>query len=77
MFYLIKKRKKQTQLLMVLNHLKKGKSITPIEALNKYGCFRLSAVIHKLRNKHHFNISTDRSKGYAIYTLKSKKPLFS
>lgn len=39
-----------TQLQQVLYHLKQFKTITPIEALDKYGCFRLSAVILKLRD---------------------------
>lgn len=33
----------------IYNHLKSGKPITPIEALNRYGSFRLGAIIHKLR----------------------------
>ena len=40
-----------TQLEQILEHLKQGKSITPIEALEQYGCFRLSAVILKLRKQ--------------------------
>ncbi|MEK5756579.1 helix-turn-helix domain-containing protein [Acinetobacter variabilis] len=39
-----------TQLQHILNHLKQFKTITPIEALEHYGCFRLSAVILKLRD---------------------------
>ena len=39
-----------TQLQQVLDHLKQFNTITPIEALDKYGCFRLSAVILKLRD---------------------------
>lgn len=42
-----------TQLEQILEHLKQGKSITPIEALELYGCFRLSAVIKRLRNAGH------------------------
>lgn len=49
---------KQTQKQKVLAHLKKCKSITPLVALSKYGCYRLSAVIHKLRNDGH-DIKTD------------------
>tara|TARA_B110000977_G_scaffold102497_1_gene134003 strand:- start:151 stop:354 length:204 start_codon:yes stop_codon:yes gene_type:complete len=41
--------KKVTQKTLVFAHLKR-KSITPLEALNLYGCFRLAAIIHKLRN---------------------------
>ena len=38
-----------TQLEQILDHLKPGKSITPIKVLELYGCFRFSAVILKLR----------------------------
>lgn len=39
----------------ILNHLKSGLSINPLQALNEYGCFRLGARIYDLK-----------SKGYAI-----------
>lgn len=39
-----------TQNENILNHLKKGNKITPLEALNLFGCFRLSARIHDLRD---------------------------
>ena len=35
---------------MILNYLKKGHSINPLTALNKFGCFRLSGRIFQLRN---------------------------
>ena len=38
----------KSQNLMILNYLKKGNSVTPIEALNKFGCFRLSGRIFEL-----------------------------
>lgn len=38
-----------TQNEAILNHLKSGKSITPIEALNKYGCFRLASRISDIK----------------------------
>lgn len=41
----------------ILDHLRGGKSITPLEALAKFGCFRLADVIWKLRRE-----------GYAITT---------
>ena len=37
----------------VLAYLKKGKTITPLEALRLFGCFRLADVIYKLRNQGH------------------------
>lgn len=41
----------QTQKEAILRHLQSGKTITPLEALNLYGCFRLSARIWDLRNE--------------------------
>ncbi len=40
---------RRTQKQKVLEHLLKGYSITPLEALQKFGCFRLGAIIHLLR----------------------------
>jgi hypothetical protein len=36
---------------LILLHLKEGKSITPIDALEKFGCFRLAARISDLKQK--------------------------
>lgn len=36
---------------LILKHLQEVGSITPMVALNKYGCFRLSARIFNLRAK--------------------------
>ena len=41
----------QTQKEAILRHLQSGKTITPLEALNLYGCFRLGARIWDLRNE--------------------------
>lgn len=38
------------QVERIKKHLEKGKSITAIQALEKYGCFRLAARIADLRN---------------------------
>ncbi len=53
-----------TQLEQILEHLKQGKSITPIEALDLYGCFRLSAVILKLR-KQGYDIVTHHERNHS------------
>ena len=55
-----------SQTTQIQIHLEKGKSITPIQALNKYGCFRLAARIADLRNNG-MNIKT------TIVKLKNKK----
>ena len=52
--------KSQTE--KILHHLKSGKSLTPISALNKFGCFRLSGRIYDLRDE-----------GYNIKTIPTKK----
>jgi hypothetical protein len=51
---------------MILAHLKAGGSITAVEALQEYGCFRLAARIKDLRDAgHHINT--------VIETLPNKK----
>jgi|11_taG_2_1085331.scaffolds.fasta_scaffold03773_16 hypothetical protein len=65
---------KLTQNEQILNHLKNGKSITPLEALQEYGCFRLSARIYNLRLDGYNIITnniTENGKTFAEYTLLS------
>ena len=50
-----------TQREMILNHLKDFGSITPLKALEEYGCYRLSAVIFELRD-------IGRREGFTIET---------
>ena len=40
-----------TQLNQVLSHLKQGRSITQIDAIRLFNCYRLSAIIEKLRRQ--------------------------
>lgn len=61
---------------MVLSHLMDGKKITPIEALERFGVFRLAAIVHSLR-KEGYAIATDligkgRNK-FAEYSLEGKR----
>lgn len=37
----------------ILAHLRKGKTLTPLEALNKFSCFRLGARIFELKQAGH------------------------
>ena len=68
-----------TQRESILAHLKKHGSITPMEALDMYGCFRLGARIKELREMG-FNIRTvmvhkdnpsGRGKAFARYDLEA------
>lgn len=65
---------KKTQQEQVREILMTKGSITPLEALNSCGCFRLSSIIHRLRHEG-MDIKTEderNSKGniYARYTHK-------
>ncbi len=40
-----------TQCEMILEHLKKGHAVTPLEALKMFGCFRLGARIWELKQR--------------------------
>ena len=42
-----------TQEIQILNYLKTGKKLSPLEALKKFGCFRLGARIFDLKQKGH------------------------
>jgi hypothetical protein len=61
-----------TQSEAILKHLKSGDTITSLEALQKYGCLRLAAVIHSLR-KEGFDVGTEmvdvNGKTIAEYSL--------
>jgi hypothetical protein len=63
----------KTQKQQIRAYLTKGKSITPIDALNKFGCFRLSARIADLRDEG-LNIATKYvtkgNKTFASYSVK-------
>jgi len=52
------KRGTMTQTQMILRHLQMFGSITPIEALEEYGCFRLAARINDLRDEHQIETTT-------------------
>ncbi len=66
-----------SQLQQIKAHLKAGKSISPLMALNKFGCMRLASRISELRNEPHnldIHVEMYRSKeySYAKYKLKTK-----
>ena len=62
-----------SQLSAIRHLLKSGKSITPMDALKWYGCFRLGARIHNLRSEG-MDIETEMvsegRKRFARYSLK-------
>ena len=66
----------KSQSKQILNHLSKGVSITPIDALQMFGCFRLGARIKDLRNEGYpIKTTTIKSgkKRFASYTLESNQ----
>ena len=56
----------------ILLHLQKHGSITPLDALWEYGCYRLSSVINRLRRDH--IITTEPTEGK---TKRGKKYTFA
>tara|TARA_R110000764_G_scaffold181818_1_gene267772 strand:- start:306 stop:554 length:249 start_codon:yes stop_codon:yes gene_type:complete len=64
--------REESQSGRILKHMQEGYGITPITALNKYGCFRLAAVVFDLKKEGH-NIRTtiikENNKKFARYKL--------
>jgi hypothetical protein len=62
----------KTQRQFILNWLEKGRSITPIQALSYWGCFRLGARIHELRRMGYMietHFVSRKGKTFAQYKL--------
>ena len=62
----------QTQNEKILDYLKSGKKLTPLTALRKFGCFRLSARILDLRQAGNAIVTenvTRKGKTFAEYSL--------
>lgn len=65
-----------TQCEQILSHLRKGKTLTPIDALNEYGIFRLAARCYDLRLAGWDIVTIRESQGekcYAKYVLGRSK----
>ena len=62
-----------SQNAMILNFLESGGSLTPIEALEKFQCFRLAARMNDLRKKGYIIqteiLKDDNGKSYASYSI--------
>lgn len=68
-----------TQNESILNYLKLGNRITPLEALEKFGCFRLGARCWDLRNDGHnikSELTSHNGKHYSVYWLEPPDKLF-
>ncbi|MDE2232965.1 MAG: DNA-binding protein [Patescibacteria group bacterium] len=56
-------------------HLLSGKSISPLEALQEFGCFRLGSIINRLRKRYEIDTilvpnPKDPSHSFARYRMK-------
>jgi len=63
-----------SQCEQILEYLKKGNTITPLEALDRFGCFRLASRINDLKNQGHcigmeMRLNLKTGKRYAEYFL--------
>lgn len=65
---------------MILAHLQAGNSITPIDALRDFGCFRLAARIKEIRAAG-YDVQMiregDGTKYWARYSLKRAVPSYA
>ncbi len=72
-----------TQEDLILEHLQSGRSISSLEALSLFQCFRLASRISDIRKKYpDINIDvkmihSDGGKHYASYRLLAKEDLFA
>ena len=62
-------RKRKSQVAKVRDFLYTGKKLTAKTAISRFGVYRLAAVIYVLRNTFNMDITTDNTKGYAVYSL--------
>ena len=62
-------RKRKSQVSKVRDFLFTGKKLTAKTAISRFGVYRLAAVIYVLRNTFNIDITTDNTKGYAVYSL--------
>jgi len=63
----------KSQAAKILGHLKRGWMITPLEALHRYGCLRLSGRIYELKRDGHKirtnMVNTANGKRVARYSM--------
>tara|TARA_S200002703_G_scaffold67185_1_gene58362 strand:+ start:2591 stop:2818 length:228 start_codon:yes stop_codon:yes gene_type:complete len=61
-----------SQIKEIRHYLESGGKLTPLEALDKFGCFRLAAIVHNLREEG-LNIKTTMvkqgQKSFAEYSI--------
>lgn len=56
----------------ILNALESGKKLTPIDALEDFGCFRLGARIHELKKEGYpikTELTKENGKYFATYSM--------
>jgi hypothetical protein len=53
----------------IIDYLKRGNTITGVEALELFRCYRLSSVIHRLRHQHGYQIDNISKVKHGIYKM--------
>jgi hypothetical protein len=70
-----------SQVSVILNHLKTGAEINPLEALSKYGVYRLGAIIYILKQEgynilarlEYYDKPSGKKGHYAVYRLEESE----
>lgn len=73
----MEKHSSDSQMSLILNHLQTGAEINPLDALSKYGVYRLGAIIYELKKEgykiltrmEYFKKPNGRTGHYAIYRM--------
>jgi len=67
-----------SQINLVRDHLRSGRTITPLEALREYDSMRLSAIIFNLKKEGMLIDTTFPREGkrFAVYKMRIKENLF-
>lgn len=63
-----------SQSQQILDYLKQGNKLTPMQALHKFGCFRLSARIYEIRRAGYrigSHLVDSGKKRYSVYYMET------
>jgi hypothetical protein len=69
----LKPLREDSQCSLILEHLTHGRTLTPIQALEMFSCFRLAARIEQLRSRGHLidcELIEENGKSFARYSIK-------
>ncbi len=67
---------RHSQKQRILTHLEAGLTLTPLEALRQFRCFRLAARVDDLRGEGHHIVNKGKGGDHAVYKYVKRGRLF-